>query len=64
MAPRFRTDGPAARPHVPPPGDPALGDFKEWWHFNLIDDPSGLDALVNFSVGGDLYRGPAAARRS
>lgn len=56
MAPRFRTDGPAAWPHVPPPGDAALGHFKEWWHFNLIGDRGGLDALINFSFGGDLYR--------
>jgi hypothetical protein len=33
-----------------------LGLFKEWWHFNLIDDGSGLDALINFSFGGDLYQ--------
>ena len=51
--------GIADRPHVPPPGDPSLADFKEWWHFNFIDDASGLDGIVNLSLTGDLHRADA-----
>jgi hypothetical protein len=42
------------RPHVPMPGDPGLGRYKEWWHFNLLDDASGLDLIVNLSLSGNI----------
>jgi hypothetical protein len=51
--------GIADRPHVPPRGDPALATFKEWWHFNFIDDASGLDGIVNLSLTGDLHQADA-----
>ncbi len=45
----------ADRPHIPGRGDPRLPDYKEWWHFNVIDDASGADVIVNLSLGGDLF---------
>lgn len=45
------------RPHVPPSGDPALSTYKEWWHFNIIDDAAGLDVIVNLSLTGDIRTG-------
>jgi hypothetical protein len=53
---RFRTDGGGARAHIPEAGAGSLCDYKEWWHFNLFDEASGLEAVVNFSVAGNLYR--------
>jgi hypothetical protein len=46
------------RPHIPRAGDPDLHRHKEWWHFNVIDDRSGLDLIVNLSISGDV-RTPA-----
>lgn len=42
------------RPHIPAPGDPRAATYKEWWHFNLLDDASGLDLIVNLSLSGDI----------
>lgn len=42
------------RPHIPSPGDPHAATYKEWWHFNMLDDASGLDLIVNLSLGGDI----------
>jgi len=47
------------RPHIPRAGDPGLDRYKEWWHFNVIDDRSGLDLIINFSISGDV-RTPAS----
>ncbi len=47
--------GTADRFHTPPPGDPSLSNYKEWHHFNLIDDGAGLDVIVNLSVTGDVH---------
>jgi hypothetical protein len=44
------------RPHRPPPGSPALATYKEWYHFNLLDDAGGLDTIVNLSLTGDSFR--------
>jgi len=44
------------RPHIPIPGALHLSSYKEWWHFNLVDDASGLDAIVNLSLSGDIRR--------
>lgn len=46
--------GIADRPHTPEPGDPRLPLYKEWWHFNLLDDTSGLDLIVNLALSGDI----------
>lgn len=48
--------GTADRPHVPARGDSRLDQYKEWWHFNVIDDASGLDLIVNLSLSGDIRR--------
>jgi len=42
------------RPHVPDAGDPHASTYKEWWHFNLLDDASGLDVIVNLSLSGNV----------
>lgn len=41
------------RSRMPAAGDPTLPRYKEWHHFNLIDDATGVDAIVNLSVSGD-----------
>lgn len=55
MSPLLEALGIADRPHLPPRGDPALPDYKEWWHFNLIDDAGGVDIIVNLSLAGDVH---------
>lgn len=55
MGAHSRTAGPAARPHVPARGAAGLSQYKEWWHFAVIDAGTGLEALVNFSVAGNVY---------
>ena len=50
----LETIGAMDRPHVPHSGDPRITNYKEWWHFNLIDDASGLDMIVNLSLSGDI----------
>lgn len=50
----LETIGITDRPHVPSSGDPHISDYKEWWHFNLIDDRSGLDMIVNLSLSGNI----------
>jgi hypothetical protein len=44
------------RPHRPLPGSPELPTYKEWYHFNLLDDAAGIDTIVNLSLTGDPYR--------
>ena len=45
--------GLADRPHTPEPGDPQLATYKEWWHFNVVDDAAHLDLIANISISGD-----------
>lgn len=44
------------RPHRPVPGAADIGSFKEWYHFNLLDDDAGIETIVNLSITGDVYR--------
>lgn len=44
------------RPHLPTPGDPGLASYKEWYHFNLLDDAAGIDTIVNISLAGDPFQ--------
>ncbi len=44
------------RPHLPQDGELDPANFKEWWHFNLLDDAYGLDLIVNLSLSGDITR--------
>lgn len=46
--------GIADRPHIREPGDARTVLYKEWWHFNVLDDASGLDLIVNLSLSGDI----------
>jgi hypothetical protein len=39
----------------PAPGSPALPDYKEWLHFNILDVPHDLYAIVNIALTGDIY---------
>ena len=42
------------RPHLPAPGADNIGQFKEWFHFNLLGLPGDLDVIVNISFSGDV----------
>lgn len=44
------------RPHLPTPSSPNVETYKEWYHFNLLDDDAGVDTLINFSLSGDPFR--------
>jgi hypothetical protein len=48
------------RPHLPAPGSTARENYKEWYHFNVLDPAQGLDVLVNLSLAGDVTRAGAA----
>jgi hypothetical protein len=47
------------RPHSPSQADPDLPRYKEWWHFNLIDDAQGLDVVLNLAVSGNIMQADA-----
>lgn len=49
------TVGTAAPLHLPPPGDPLAGTYKEWLHLNVFDHPTGTVGLINASVHGDPH---------
>src|SRR5690554_1322335 len=44
------------RPHRPVPGAEEIARYKEWYHFNLLDDEAGIDSIVNLSLTGDPFR--------
>lgn len=48
------------RAHLPQPGSSKRQDFKEWYHFNIVDPDQGLDIIFNFSLAGDVTRAGAA----
>jgi hypothetical protein len=48
------------RAHLPQPGSSKSRNFKEWYHFNIVDPDQGLDIIFNFSLAGDVSRAGAA----
>lgn len=44
------------RPHLPRPDAPNREDFKEWYHFNVVDPAQGTDIIINLSLAGDVTR--------
>jgi hypothetical protein len=48
------------RAHLPRPGSSQRQNFKEWYHFNVLDPEHGLDIIFNFSLAGDVSRAGAA----
>ncbi|HHM05547.1 MAG TPA: hypothetical protein ENJ19_07365, partial [Gammaproteobacteria bacterium] len=44
------------RPHLPERHQPDLALYKEWYHFNVVDETQGVDLIVNLSLDGDIYR--------
>jgi hypothetical protein len=48
------------RAHLPQPGSSKCQDFKEWYHFNILDPTQDLDIIFNFSLAGDVSRAGAA----
>ena len=54
------TLGVVDRPHFPPPGAPRRADFKEWYHFNVLDEAQQIDLIVNVSFAGDVTRAGGA----
>jgi hypothetical protein len=48
------------RAHLPQPGSSKRQNFKEWYHFNILDPNQGIDVIFNFSLAGDVSRAGAA----
>src|SRR5688572_3775083 len=35
--------------------DPQIDSYKEWQHFNVFDNKTGLFALINYVISGNIY---------
>lgn len=43
------------RPHLPDADHSEIDLYKEWYHFNWLDDHTGIGAVLNVNFSGDIY---------